>query len=67
MPGSSPRISLFSLTLASILAWGFALGWLFVNLRRVRLEDAHLRNLFRRRIHEAYAAARTARFLPRIY
>jgi protein-S-isoprenylcysteine O-methyltransferase Ste14 len=55
----------FSLTLASILAWGFALGWLLVNLRRVRLEDAHLRNLFGAE-YEAYAA-RTARFLPRIY
>jgi protein-S-isoprenylcysteine O-methyltransferase Ste14 len=55
----------FSLALASILAWGFALGWLWVNLRRVRLEEAHLHSLFGAE-YEAYAA-RTARFLPGIY
>lgn len=53
----------FALTLASILAWGFAVGWLVVNLRRVRLEEAHLRGLFGAE-YDAYSA-RTARFLPK--
>jgi protein-S-isoprenylcysteine O-methyltransferase Ste14 len=55
----------FALTLGSILAWLFFLGWLWVNLRRVRLEEAHLRELFGAE-YEAYIA-RTARFLPGIY
>jgi protein-S-isoprenylcysteine O-methyltransferase Ste14 len=55
----------FALSLASILAWGFMLGWLFVNLRRVRLEEAHLRELFGPD-YDVYAS-RTSRFLPGIY
>jgi protein-S-isoprenylcysteine O-methyltransferase Ste14 len=55
----------FALTLGSILAWFFFLGWLWVNLRRVRLEEDHLRKLFGAE-YDAYAA-RTARFLPGIY
>ena len=55
----------FALCLASILAWGFTLGWLFVNLRRVRLEEAHLRELFGPD-YDVYAS-RTSRFLPGIY
>jgi protein-S-isoprenylcysteine O-methyltransferase Ste14 len=55
----------FALCFASILAWGFTLGWLFVNLRRVRLEEAHLRDLFGPD-YDVYAS-RTSRFLPGIY
>ncbi len=55
----------FGLTLASILAWFFFIGWLWVNLRRVRLEEAHLRKLYGAD-YEAYAS-RTARLLPGIY
>jgi protein-S-isoprenylcysteine O-methyltransferase Ste14 len=54
----------FALSLASILAWGFAIGWIWVNLERVRLEEAHLRELFGPD-YERYAA-RTGRFFPMI-
>ena len=54
----------FALSLASILAWGFAIGWLWVNLERVRLEEAHLREIFGPE-YQAYAA-RTGRFFPMI-
>jgi protein-S-isoprenylcysteine O-methyltransferase Ste14 len=52
----------FALSLASILAWGFAIGWLWVNLERVRLEEAHLREIFGQEYDEY--AARTGRFFP---
>lgn len=55
----------FALALASILAWFFFLGWLWVNLRRIGLEEVHLRKLFGAE-YDAYAS-RTARLLPRIY
>lgn len=55
----------FGLALASILAWFFFIGWLWVNLRRVRLEEAHLRKLYGAE-YEAYAS-RTARLIPGIY
>jgi len=55
----------FALSLASILAWGFALGWLWVNLQRVQLEEAHLHSLFGED-YDAYAA-RTPRFFPRFH
>lgn len=55
----------FALSMGSILAWGFALGWVWVNMRRVRLEETHLRELFGAE-YERYAA-RTPRFLPGIY
>jgi protein-S-isoprenylcysteine O-methyltransferase Ste14 len=55
----------FALTLGSILAWFFFFGWLWVNLRRVQLEEDHLRKLFGAD-YEKYAA-KTARFLPGIY
>jgi protein-S-isoprenylcysteine O-methyltransferase Ste14 len=54
-----------SLALASILAWALAIGWLWVNLKRVELEEGHLRNLFGAE-YDAYAS-RTPRFLPGIY
>jgi protein-S-isoprenylcysteine O-methyltransferase Ste14 len=52
----------FAFALGSILAWGFAIGWLFVNMRRVRLEEVHLRKLFGP-AYEEYSA-RTPRFIP---
>ena len=52
----------FALSMASILAWGFAIGWLWVNLERVRLEEAHLREVFGPEYDEY--AARTGRFFP---
>jgi protein-S-isoprenylcysteine O-methyltransferase Ste14 len=55
----------FALALGSILAWGFAIGWILVNMRRVRLEEVHLRKLF----GVAYVryCARTPRFIPGAY
>jgi protein-S-isoprenylcysteine O-methyltransferase Ste14 len=58
------RIAL-ALALASVLGWVLALAWLLLILRRIRLEEAHLRELFPAD-YDAYAA-RTARLLPRIY
>lgn len=54
-----------ALTLGSVLAWFFFLGWIWVNLRRVKLEEDHLRELFGS--HYDRYAAKTARFLPGIY
>lgn len=54
-----------SLALASILAWAIAIGWLCVNLKRVELEEGHLRKLFGAD-YDAYAS-RTPRFFPGIY
>ncbi len=58
------RIAL-ALSLASVLGWVLALAWLLLIVRRIRLEEAHLRELFGAD-YAAYAA-RTARLLPRIY
>jgi protein-S-isoprenylcysteine O-methyltransferase Ste14 len=55
----------FALAMASVIAWGLALGWIWVNVRRVGLEDDYLRGLFGAE-YEQYAA-RTARFLPGVY
>ena len=55
----------FALAMASVIAWVLALGWIWVNVKRVHLEDGHLRKLFGPE-YEAYAA-RTARFFPGIY
>ena len=54
-----------SLALASVIGLALAVGWFVVNVKRVHLEDLHLRELFGAE-YEAYAA-RTARFLPGIY
>lgn len=54
-----------ALTLGSVLAWALAIGWIWVNVRRVQLEEAHLQKLFGAD-YAAYAS-RTARFLPGIY
>ena|GEM_PF-1064015 len=53
----------FAMTLGSVLAWGLAVGWIAVNLYRVRLEEAHLHKLFGAD-YTAYAA-RTGRFFPK--
>jgi protein-S-isoprenylcysteine O-methyltransferase Ste14 len=58
------RVAL-ALALGSVLGWILFIGWLWVNLKRVELEENHLRGLF----GEAYDryAKRTARFVPGIY
>lgn len=55
----------FALALASILAWVFALGWLWVNIRRIQLEEVHLKKIFGAE-YDAYAA-RTARLIPGLW
>ena len=55
----------FALAMGSILAWGFAIGWILVNMRRVRLEEVHLRKLFGA-AYERYCS-RTPRFIPGAY
>jgi protein-S-isoprenylcysteine O-methyltransferase Ste14 len=54
-----------ALALASAIAWVLAIGWIWVNVRRVGLEEDHLRGLFGAE-YDRYAA-RTARFLPGVY
>jgi protein-S-isoprenylcysteine O-methyltransferase Ste14 len=54
-----------SLAMASVIAWALAIGWIWVNVRRVDLEENHLRGLFGAE-YDRYAA-RTARFLPGVY
>jgi protein-S-isoprenylcysteine O-methyltransferase Ste14 len=54
-----------SLALASAIGWALAIGWFFVNVQRVRLEEGHLRDLFGAE-YEAYSS-RTARFFPGVY
>jgi protein-S-isoprenylcysteine O-methyltransferase Ste14 len=53
------------LVFASVLGWLFLVIWATLLLRRMRREEAHLRELFGAD-YEAYAA-RTARLLPGIY
>ncbi len=54
-----------ALTMASAIAWLLAIGWIFVNVRRVDLEEGHLRQLFGKE-YDRYAA-HTARFVPGVY
>ena len=54
-----------SLAMGSILAWAIAIGWLWVNLKRVELEEGHLRKLFGAE-YDSYAS-HTPRFFPGIY
>ncbi len=54
-----------ALALASILGWILALAWGYLILRRIRLEEIHLREIFGAQ-YETYAA-RTWRLLPGIY
>jgi protein-S-isoprenylcysteine O-methyltransferase Ste14 len=48
-----------------VIAWALAIGWIWVNVRRVELEENHLRGLFGAE-YDRYAA-RTARFFPGVY
>lgn len=54
-----------ALAMASVIAWVLAIGWVWVNIKRVQLEEGHLRGLFGAE-YDRYMA-RTARFLPGIY
>src|SRR5262249_47339410 len=55
----------YALTFASAVGWGLAAAWLLVLLRRIRLEEAHLRTEY----GDSYAryAARTSRLIPGVY
>ena len=55
----------FAIAMGSILGWCFAIGWICVNMRRVKLEEVHLRGLFGRAYDEY--SARTPRFIPGMY
>jgi protein-S-isoprenylcysteine O-methyltransferase Ste14 len=55
----------FALALASILGWVLAGAWAILLLRKITVEEAHLKNVFGSR-YEAYSR-RTARVLPGIY
>jgi protein-S-isoprenylcysteine O-methyltransferase Ste14 len=54
-----------ALALASVLGWGLAAAWTIVMLRKIAIEEAHLRNVFGTR-YEDYSQ-RTAKVLPGIY
>ena len=55
----------FALALASVLGWVLVAAWAILLLRKITVEEAHLRTLFGSR-YEAYSH-RTARVLPGIY
>jgi len=55
----------FALALASVVGWVLAAAWTALLLRKIAVEEAHLRNVFGPR-YEAYSE-RTARVLPGIY
>jgi protein-S-isoprenylcysteine O-methyltransferase Ste14 len=55
----------FALIFASALAWGFVLAWIGLVVRRIGLEEAHMRELFGAE-YETFAQGR-ARLLPGIY
>ncbi len=55
----------FALVFASVIAWLLALAWLLVLLRRIRLEERHLQELFGGD-YGAYRR-RTPRLLPGVY
>ncbi len=55
----------YALTFASPVAWVLAVAWLVVLLRRIHLEEAHLRAEFGDR-YERYAA-RTSRLIPSLF
>lgn len=55
----------FALALASPLACRFFVIWMIFILRRIRLEEVHLKGIFGN-AHDAYAA-RTARLIPGMY
>jgi protein-S-isoprenylcysteine O-methyltransferase Ste14 len=53
------------LLLGSVIAWAVLPLWLFLLHRRIRIEEAHLRELFSVEYHTY--SARTARLIPGIY
>jgi protein-S-isoprenylcysteine O-methyltransferase Ste14 len=55
----------FALALASVLGWVLAAAWAILLLRKIAVEEAHLRSVFGS-TYEAYSR-RTARVLPGIY
>jgi len=55
----------FALALASVLGWMLAAAWAILLLRKIAVEEAHLRGVFGSR-YEAYSQ-RTAKVLPGIY
>jgi protein-S-isoprenylcysteine O-methyltransferase Ste14 len=55
----------FALALASVLGWVLAAAWAILLLRKIAVEEAHLRSIFGSR-YEAYSQ-RTAKVLPGIY
>lgn len=55
----------YALTVASAIGWILAAAWLIALLRRMRLEEAHLRATFGQE-YERYAA-RTSRVIPGVY
>ena len=55
----------FALVFASAPGWFLALTWVIWLVKKVNLEEEHLRNMFGNE-YEAYAQ-RTARLLPGIY
>ncbi|MGH9747166.1 MAG: methyltransferase family protein [Candidatus Acidiferrales bacterium] len=55
----------FALALASPIAWGFLVVWIFAIARRIRLEEEHLRDVFG--VDYAEYASRTARLIPGVF
>jgi protein-S-isoprenylcysteine O-methyltransferase Ste14 len=55
----------FALALASVLGWVLVAAWAILLLRKITVEEAHLKTVFGSR-YEAYSR-RTARVLPGIY
>ncbi|MBO0799151.1 MAG: isoprenylcysteine carboxylmethyltransferase family protein [Blastocatellia bacterium] len=55
----------FALTFASILGWLFMIGWTLVVLRRINLEEPHLREIFGTE-YDIYAG-KTEKLIPGIY
>jgi protein-S-isoprenylcysteine O-methyltransferase Ste14 len=53
-----------ALAFASVIGWVLALAWVLVLLRRIRLEEEHLRIVFGRD-YDSYAS-RTPRLIPRL-
>jgi len=55
----------FALIFASPIAWAFVILWVMLIIRRIRLEEAHMRERFAEE-YTAYSS-HTARLLPGIY
>jgi protein-S-isoprenylcysteine O-methyltransferase Ste14 len=55
----------FALALASVVGWVLVAAWAILLLRKIAIEEAHLRAVFGNR-YEAYSQ-KTARVLPGIY